>query len=465
MLNTSELLISLSPFESNSSSVFEPLEDDQEFHITQDEYDTIRPYIDEDELRELGPKARLHIIASALACHSDIGQSDTSNHLQEVSHCPRIFDGWTCWDETPVGETAYAACPWFVTGFEYNRIAHKECLHDGSWFRHPISNWTWSNYTNCVDYEILHVSVREREFSIPGWIPALSGCAHSIAIYFLSLSIAIMHSSNDPQTPVCFVYHQQLVMAGVVYCAVTHILTHYFLMANYFWMFCEGFYLHTLLVVYSFSRGESKLLKWFYVFGWLGPLLPIGLYTTFRATDADPIETKECWIHNSKWKAMITLPVAISLLVSLVFVINIVRVLVVKFNLSVGESGPSTDSAGSLKKATRATLILIPLLGLHFLIIPLRPNDKSTEWKVVTYEYVTAFSSSFQGLVVSLMFCFFNGEVLAVLKGHIFGTSSTCGGKLLGNMRTNTTYGNSRVNSQSMPSSSTTTTAMQMEMH
>lgn len=32
--------------------------------------------------------------------------------------CPRTFDGWSCWNETPAGETAVHPCPWFVTGFE-----------------------------------------------------------------------------------------------------------------------------------------------------------------------------------------------------------------------------------------------------------------------------------------------------------------------------------------------------------
>lgn len=36
--------------------------------------------------------------------------------------------------------------------------AHKECLEDGTWFRHPKSNATWSNYTTCVDQEAFSVS-------------------------------------------------------------------------------------------------------------------------------------------------------------------------------------------------------------------------------------------------------------------------------------------------------------------
>lgn len=49
-------------------------------------------------------------------------------------------------------------------------------------------------------------------------------------------------------------------------CQILHVLVHYFLVSNYLWMFCEGLYLHTLLVVAFVA--EEKLLKWFYLIGW-----------------------------------------------------------------------------------------------------------------------------------------------------------------------------------------------------
>ncbi|KAG8232146.1 hypothetical protein J437_LFUL012118 [Ladona fulva] len=34
-------------------------------------------------------------------------------------------------------------------------LAYRECTKDGTWFLHPDSNKTWSNYTTCVDFEDL----------------------------------------------------------------------------------------------------------------------------------------------------------------------------------------------------------------------------------------------------------------------------------------------------------------------
>lgn len=67
---------------------------------------------------------------------------------------------------------------------------------------------------------------------------------------------------------------------------VLHVFVHYFMVANYFWMFCEGFYLHTLLVL-AFIRSDTNLLRGFYIFGWGGPLFPTILYVLYRANDAD----------------------------------------------------------------------------------------------------------------------------------------------------------------------------------
>uniref|UniRef100_A0A672M1J2 Uncharacterized protein n=1 Tax=Sinocyclocheilus grahami TaxID=75366 RepID=A0A672M1J2_SINGR len=48
-------------------------------------------------------------------------------------------------------------------------------------------------------------------------------------------------------------------------------------------------------------------------------------------------------------------------------------------------------------KAVRATLILVPLLGIQFVIFPWRPENRL-------------------GLLVATIFCFFNGEVSKLMK-------------------------------------------------
>ncbi|KAH0627456.1 hypothetical protein JD844_003179 [Phrynosoma platyrhinos] len=66
--------------------------------------------------------------------------------------CNRTWDGWLCWDDTPAGEFADQNCPDYFPDFDPTETATKYCDKTGTWFRHPESNRTWSNYTRCNSF-------------------------------------------------------------------------------------------------------------------------------------------------------------------------------------------------------------------------------------------------------------------------------------------------------------------------
>ncbi|UYV75061.1 CALCRL [Cordylochernes scorpioides] len=223
--------------------------------------------------------------------------------------------------------------------------------------------------------------------------------------------------------------HPEVIQKSTTGCQVLHVVVHYFLVSNYFWMFCEGLYLHTLLVVAFVS--ESRLLKWFYLLGWgkcllqcrldLPTLMPyilstrfcpkrfpaviIAIYAGTRSNSTEDV--KYCWMEESVYTWIISGPVCISMAINVVFLVNIVRVLWTKLK---AVNSPDTHQTRQVPlKAARATLILIPLLGLHYILIPFRPENTSPLEAV--YETLSAI-----GLCVSLLFCFFNGEVMTTLR-------------------------------------------------
>lgn len=49
-------------------------------------------------------------------------------------------------------------------------------------------------------------------------------------------------------------------------CKILHFFHQYMMACNYFWMLCEGIYLHTLIVVAVFT--EEQHLRWYYLLGW-----------------------------------------------------------------------------------------------------------------------------------------------------------------------------------------------------
>ncbi|VDI38747.1 Hypothetical predicted protein, partial [Mytilus galloprovincialis] len=69
-----------------------------------------------------------------------------------------------------------------------------------------------------------------------------------------------------------------------IFCRVLHAVHRYCSTCNYFWMFCEGFYLHRLLIQ---AFRVPKNLTWYYITGWGGSLIPILVYVIVRLTTAD----------------------------------------------------------------------------------------------------------------------------------------------------------------------------------
>ncbi|XP_075743689.1 calcitonin gene-related peptide type 1 receptor-like isoform X1 [Rhipicephalus microplus] len=334
------------------------------------------------------------------------------------SLCPRTWDGWNCWDDTPPGQTVFAPCPQFVAGFLSSRQAHKLCTSNGTWFRHPVTGHVWSNYTACVDTHDLQFRNLVNSLYVTGYSISLVALLLSLFIfcYFRSLRCRRITIHKNLFTSfiinnLCWIlwYIHVIAQPHVIeespsWCQALHVVTQYFLLCNYLWMFCEGLYLHTLLVMAFIA--EDKILKWFLLIGWGFPLLPTIGYAVMRGLD--PEASRMCWVEHDVWYTYIlSVPVCFSILLSFAFLVNIVRVLVTKLR---AVNSPDNEST---RKAVRATVILLPLLGLHYVVTPFRPDKGSI---FLAYEIISALVTSLQGLCVALLFCFFNGEVLGVLR-------------------------------------------------
>ncbi|XP_075743600.1 calcitonin gene-related peptide type 1 receptor isoform X3 [Rhipicephalus microplus] len=334
------------------------------------------------------------------------------------SVCPRTWDGWSCWNDTLPGHTAFAPCPQFVAGFVPYRQAHKVCSSNGTWFVHPATGHVWSNYTACVDTHDLEYGNLVNSLYVAGYSISLVALTLSLAIFFSFRSLRCkritIHKNLFTSFIVsnfCWILWYVQVVAGAhvielnpIWCQILHVVTQHFLVCNYLWMFCEGLYLHTLLVLAFVD--EDNAIKWLVLIGWGFPLFPSVAYTVARGLDSDA--SRMCWLEHDVWYTYILIvPVCFSILLSLAFLVNIVRVLVSKLR---AVNSPDRDSA---RKAVRATLILLPLLGLHYVVLPFRPERDRI---CLTYEIFSALVTSLQGLCVSMLYCFFNEEVLTALR-------------------------------------------------
>jgi hypothetical protein len=69
------------------------------------------------------------------------------------------------------------------------------------------------------------------------------------------------------------------------------------------------------------------------------------------------------------------------------------------------------------RKAVKATLVLVPLFGLHFGITMYRPQSGICQWQEL-YIYLDILLDGLQGAAVALIFCYVNGEVLSVFEDY-----------------------------------------------
>ncbi|GFY41634.1 hypothetical protein TNIN_296141 [Trichonephila inaurata madagascariensis] len=104
----------------------------------------------------------------------------TPASLKNTKHCPRTWDGWQCWPDTPAGTTASLPCQnhiYFENGPpSCTKYAHKECLPNGTWYINEYRR-EWTNYTTCGRREehrqYLYFHVTTYIISIIFIIPAL----------------------------------------------------------------------------------------------------------------------------------------------------------------------------------------------------------------------------------------------------------------------------------------------------
>uniref|UniRef100_A0A2A4JS52 Calcitonin receptor n=1 Tax=Heliothis virescens TaxID=7102 RepID=A0A2A4JS52_HELVI len=336
--------------------------------------------------------------------------------------CPRIFDGFSCWDATPAATTAYQPCPKFIIGFDPRRYAYKTCTANGTWFVHPHGNKPWTNYTTCVDVEDLDFRNFVNNIYVVGYSLSVAALMISVFIflYFRALQctririhvhLFMSFALNNILWIVWYrtvVNKVSVVQDNTEWCQILHVVTNYFMVTSYLWMFCEGLHLHIALVV-VFVKDEVAM-RWFIALGWGVSMIIVVIYAIARYLT--PGATDRCWMDQSDTFWIIIAPVGLSLLASFVFLVNVVRVLLTKLH-----PAPNQHASVAARKAARAALILVPLFGLHFILIPFRPLPDSP-WEK-TYQIISALLTSLQGLCLAILFCFTNHDVVVATKTYL----------------------------------------------
>jgi hypothetical protein len=204
-------------------------------------------------------------------------------------------------------------------------------------------------------------------------------------------------------------------------CTIVATLLHYFFLAAFSWMLCEGIVLYNLLVK-VFGANERK---WIYIFtalGWGIPIPIVGVSVgvrwnyyripqSYNTSSSLYNVTKACWLsHEYGTIAAFIAPMLAIVVINFVFMVLSVRSIykVKKNQMERTAEGITVKAAGTT--LLKSTLILTPLLGFTWVIGLLAVNNYTT-----VFAWLFCFLNAFQGVFIFLFYVVRNDKVWSKL--------------------------------------------------
>ncbi|XP_050505663.1 diuretic hormone receptor-like [Diabrotica virgifera virgifera] len=327
--------------------------------------------------------------------------------------CKVTFDGVVCWPPTPHNHTATIKCfsELFAIKYDDTQNATRVCLSDGTWSK--------SDYTGCKEIITLPADV-ETQTTIYFFGYTLSLVTLAIAVTIFRYFKELRCLRNTIHMNLMFSYMLTYCMwivtlislnfEGSILCIIIVTLLHYFHITTFFWMFVEGLYLY-ILVVETLTRENFKLRVYVFI-GWGLPMVFVLIWAAVKSfVPFDPENTNNCrWFESNTIDWIYQTPTVIVLLLNLGFLLCIMWVLITKLRSA------NTVETQQYHKAAKALLVLMPLLGITYVITIYAPTpDRSS---INVFECTRAVLLSTQGFTVALFYCFLNTEVQNTLRHH-----------------------------------------------
>ncbi|XP_071546262.1 corticotropin-releasing factor receptor 2-like [Panulirus ornatus] len=343
------------------------------------------------------------------------------NQSPDGVYCNATWDTLYCWPATQAGSTVRESCANIFSDvpdlLNYpDAMAYRECDPSGQWL------WGgWTNYSQCL-------SVIEHQVGSAGVVDAvryITFIGALLSLLTLTITIFIFTYFRTLECDRLRV-HRNLVVSLIIRFLVMVVLTEPFIsnrhtltyrdldwlcksllalrmyaqMASINWMFVEGLFLHSRLTSNVFDSGAPFAL--YYIIGWGCPLVFLVAWAATMSTYY-PVN---CWRGYSalSYVWILVAPMVTALMINLMFLVNIIRILVTKLQASDAQ----------IRKAIKATIVLFPLLGITNLLFAINPGDKGNLEDA--YMLTNALLQSSQGVFVSVLYCYLNGEVQELLR-------------------------------------------------
>ncbi|XP_073742133.1 glucagon receptor isoform X5 [Callorhinus ursinus] len=341
--------------------------------------------------------------------------------------CNRTFDKYSCWPDTPPNTTANMSCPWYLPwhhkeggGQDVQQLPGD--VHSGVLSvpggpapgpRYPARPQVWPP-TQCTPPTPPHP--RGGQALTPHPCSKLHCTRNYIHVNLFASFVLKASSVLVIDTLLRTRYSQKigddlsvsvwLSDGAVAGCRVAAVFMQYGVVANYCWLLVEGVYLHGLLGLAAFP--ERSFLALYLGIGWGAPMLFVIPWAVVKCL----FENIQCWTSNDNmgfwW--ILRFPVFLAILINFFIFIRILLILMAKLQ---ARQMRYTDYKFRLAKST---LTLIPLLGVHEVVFAFVTDEHAQGTLRSAKLFFDLFLSSFQGLLVAVLYCFLNKEVQSELR-------------------------------------------------
>ncbi|KAG8196946.1 hypothetical protein JTE90_009005 [Oedothorax gibbosus] len=341
--------------------------------------------------------------------------------------CPTVFDGPSCWPPTQSGTLAVIECMESFRHIQYDTTqnATRECLSNGTWaLRADYSECRPLPQNDSLDV-LLDVEGAFIIYVI-GYGLSLIALAIAVFIFLYFRDLRCLRNTIHTNLLVTYLFidltwiittslqTSNSSQANQTGCFLVILLT-YLMCTNFFWMFVEGLYLY-ILVVMTFNVETVKLLQYAAI-GWGAPavfIIPWAIVKHhFTVIDRSVNATKEnicSWHKKDDYDYIFMGPILLVLLINIYFLGRIMWVLITKLR-----AATSLESK-QYRKAAKALLVLIPLLGVTYIVVLYTPTNRTAR---IVFAYAQALLLSTQGFTVAVLYCFLNGEVRKSVRHHL----------------------------------------------
>ncbi|KAB1273687.1 Gastric inhibitory polypeptide receptor [Camelus dromedarius] len=344
--------------------------------------------------------------------------------------CNGSFDMYVCWDYTAPNATARASCPWYLPW--HRQVAAgfvlRQCGGDGQW-------GPWRDHSQCENPEKNGAFQDQRLILERLQVVYTVGYSLSFATLLFALLIlsffrrlrctrnyihinlftsfmlrATAILTRDRLLPPTGPYPGDqaplLWNQALAACRTAQVMTQYCVGANYMWLLVEGIYLHSLLVLVGGS--EEGHFRCYMLVGWGAPALFVIPWVIVRYL----YENTQCWERNdikAIWWIIRT-PILLTILINFIIFIRILGILVSKVRTR------QMRCPDYRLRLARSTLTLVPLLGVHEVVFAPVTEEQARGTLRLAKLGFEIFLSSFQGFLVSILYCFINKEVQSEIR-------------------------------------------------